>query len=150
MNKKVFVFLFEISLIFLFISLFLINASVIENKYVLLEFYYDRGEVSLIGKSLETGEIPVIEHEIEKEYKIDLISTKDDVIYSFIFDPTKLFSDVEINGNMEGGTLELEEARFYLAVPETKENKKIQVLKDNQVMLEEEVYDVGSSLCRIK
>lgn len=142
MNKKIYVLLVCMIVV-------LVASAYLENReYVLLEFYYDNGEISLINKSLEKGNFPTLNHDIGKDYTINLVADGL-ILYSSDFDPTLLYSD-SFEEEMQGGVEELDEAVFFIMVPSIKEGKSVEILKDNKKILEEEIYNVGASSCRIK
>lgn len=123
------------------------RASQTYNQYILLEFKYDKENFSLINKSLEQGNYP--SPGIEKDYQINLISKEKNILYSSSFDPSLLYSDGG-NESLEGGALILEQAVFYVSLPNFEEVRNVEIVKDNKTIFEEAIYDVGATNCRIK
>ena len=143
MNKKI--------LFIVFIILLVLAVTGLEREeYVLLEISYSNGEFTLINKTLETGNSPTLNHDTGKSYNLNLVSDTGDILYSLKFDPTLLYSDALIGEDMHGNAEILSEAEFFLAVPGIKGADKVEILKDNIKVFEEEVYNVGASSCRIK
>jgi len=125
--------------------------NVKKDKYVLLEFEYEDGEINLINKSLEEGKSPTILHEAGKEYNVNLYSSDGEVLYSFSFDnPGRIFSDGSRGAELYGGVMELEKIKFYVPVLEDKKSWKIEILKNEEEILEEEIYMVGAKSCRLR
>lgn len=138
--------LLKIISIFLIVGMILVvAASQVENSYVLLEFNYDNGNFSLISKSLESGNYPY--SPIERTYGINLLSDSGN-LYSASFDPTLLYTDYG-NETLEGGLLILNETTFYISVPNFEDIQDIQIVKDNIIVFEGDIHDVGATNCRI-
>jgi len=142
MNKK-------ISLLLLGILIVVIVNAALPEEYILLEINYKDNAFSLIDKSLEKGKFPTLNHEIEP-YKVQLVDVDYNAIFSSTFDHTVLYSDGFVNDETEGGAKLLDETTFFLAIPSVREGQKIEILKDNIKVFEEEVYDVGATPCRIQ
>ena len=126
-----------------------IASDFLPNEYILIEIQYDNGNFVLIDKSLEKGNFPTINHDLEQRYEVRLISDEEEVLFSNYFDPTILYSD-GYEEEMEGGMIELDEARFFIITPNFKNAKKVEILEDKNKVFETEVYDVGSISCKIK
>lgn len=117
---------------------------------ILIQFHYENGNFSIINKSLEQGISPTISHKPGFDYSIDLVSAREEQLYSFSFDPTILFSDEETENGLDGGAITLNETDFSVVIPSISEGEKVVLLKNGEKILEQEVYDVGASPCRIK
>lgn len=137
--------LISAGLILVVALIFIIPAEIIKEEYVLLQFKYSNGNFSLINKSLEKGYYP---HEIyDRTYEFNLLSKNNENLYATTFEPSLLYSDG--GEQLDGGVLILDEAVFFVAMPNYKEINKVRIVKDNQTIFEEDIHDVGSSSCRI-
>ena len=122
-------------------------SSAYNNEYVLMEFEYTNGEFSLIDKSLEYGFAP--QEGVQREYEFRLVSEMNETLNGVYFDPSLLYSDGG-QEEIEGGILVLNETRFYVTMPNFFDLRAIEIIRDNNLIFREEVYDVGASSCRIK
>ncbi len=134
--------------IFLILSGIVI-ASLVEKEYLLLEMNYNAGEFELIEKTIEKGNYPEIEHNLNHNYKARLISDTEEILFSVDFNPTLLYTD-SFDGEMEGGLIELESNTFFIIAPNFRKANKVQILEENKKVFETGVYDVGATSCRIK
>jgi hypothetical protein len=115
-----------------------------------LEFSYSNDSITLLSKSLETGNYPEILHETELDYRLNLIADNGDNLYSRFFNnPTLLFTDF-VDDGLEGGVVELTETTLLVAIPNYEESEKIEIFKGDEKIFEEGVYDVGATSCKIK
>lgn len=147
MHKKILFF----SIIILFSLIIIVFAQVNEEKreYILLELKYDNGSISLINKSLETGNYPEYNHYLNRSYDLRLLSLKGEIIYENSLNPTLIYSDA-FEEFTEGGIVEIKETNFFVVVPSIKEGEKVEILKQGEKIFEEGIYDVGATPCRIK
>lgn len=131
----------------------LVGAPFVEKDYILLDILYEDGKFTLLDKNLERGNHPTINHDLDKEYRINLISDKKDLLYTKSFDPRSLYSDGPtgpIGKELRGGIIKLDKVEFFLIVPSNNEGEKVEILKDDEIVFEEEVYDVGAKPCRVR
>jgi len=113
-----------------------------EQSYVLLDFEYDNGEIKLIDKSFEKGSYPLLNHDVEREFKVESISNNGKVLYSNYFNnPGLLYSD-DFSGEIleVGEVMELENVNFFLTVPVSRDMDKIRILRDGKIIFVESVY----------
>lgn len=122
-----------------------LSSSAQLSEYVLLSFAYDNGNFVLLNKSLEYGSYPYTP--VERDFRLSLISRDNSSLYSTSFDPSVLYSD---SGNeiMEGGVVILNQSIFYAVLPNFEEINKVVIVKDNSIVFEEDIHDVGATSCR--
>ena len=151
MNKKLLVLVCVICLVVAVVSIVLAASPVERREYVLLEFKSVNGELELISKSLETGFASSVNHDVNGDYEAKLVSDSD-VLSSVSFNPEFLYSDSFQEGQVDitGDVIILEETEFFVSVPSVESIKKVEVYKNGDKILEEDIYDVGATSCRIK
>lgn len=137
------------AILFVIMTITLISTAAIQKEYVFLEIKYQNNEFSLVEKKLEKGFYSTLEHDQDQAYKIK-ITNEQTKLYENSFDPTQLFSDAIIDEEMSGGVIKIDDATFYLIVPSLTEGKTVQITKDNTVVFQETIYDVGAQNCRIQ
>jgi len=82
-------------------------------NYYLIKLLVYGEEFEILDSSLEKGNPPNLENK-DKEFKIRLFSEEDELLYYNSFsNPGFVFSD----GLKEGGVIDLDEASFYLVIP---------------------------------
>ena len=133
-----------------FVFIFQVIAVQVQQRFVMLELKYDNGEFILINRTLESGYVPTISHDTQKEYKINLISENNDVLYSNQFDPSKLYSDTQEGEELQGGIVELNDTSFFVISPDIPNGDRVVIIKDNKTIFTTEVYNVGAISCRVK
>jgi len=112
--------------------------------YILLTLEYNKGNIDLISKSCEKGFHQTLNHDLEKEFRINSYSKKGELLYSASFDsPGNIFSDSFEEEEISGGIVELEKARFYLIIPGNEELEKIIILRKEKKIFEKEVNFEG-------
>jgi hypothetical protein len=122
-----------------------------KEEYVLLEFEYDDGNITLLNRTLEKGKSSGLKHDSRKEYKARLVSDDGEILHTTLFDdPSDLFSDVFENDEIEGGVMSIGKTKFYLSVPESMESDNVEVIREGVEINKEEVYDVGAKSCRLR
>lgn len=137
-------------LVLFLISVSFIGASFIQKEYVLLEVHYIEGVFELQSKSLGRGNYPTVNHDLDNEYEINLLSEKDDLLYSNGINPGELFIDTG-EGELEGGVVQIDNTVFYVIVPSVRKGDRVEIKdSDGVVVLAEDVYDVGAKSCRVK
>ena len=152
MNNKIFLFL----VVGLLILVGLISASFIEKEYVLIGIHYetsDDGEsFTRISRDLIQGYYPTLNNDLNKDYRVNLLSDDESIVYTNSFDPTQLYSDgVNEGDELDGGIIKMENVDFYLVVPSNRNGDKVIILdSENNLVFEEEVYDVGEKECRVR
>jgi|APSaa5957512535_1039671.scaffolds.fasta_scaffold359389_2 hypothetical protein len=139
-----------VGIVLLLVTVSFIGASFIEREYVLLNVRYDGGVFELQSTSLEKGNYPTINHDLDDEYKVDLFSGGGDLLYSRGIDPSGLFVDLG-EGELEGGIIQLSSVEFSVVVPSLREGNNVLIKdKDGNIVLDTEVYNVGAKSCRIR
>ncbi|MEM3405448.1 MAG: hypothetical protein QW117_00525 [Candidatus Pacearchaeota archaeon] len=137
MKKKI-ILLIAIFLLIIIISSAKLTFSQEDNcsnkKYFLLRFNYNNGSIKLISKGLETGCSPNILHNMNKEYNLKVTGNNS---YNINFDPSFLFVDgLNDSNDTVGGANQIIESEFYLAIPYNKEEKKVELYKENEKIME--------------
>ncbi|MFH1358761.1 MAG: hypothetical protein ABIH37_02655 [archaeon] len=152
MNNKIFLF----AAVGLLVLVGLIGASFIEKEYVLIGIHYEsnvEGEsFTRISRDLIQGYYPTLNQDLNKDYRVNLLSDDESIIYTNSFDPTQLYSDgVNEGDELDGGIIKMENVDFYLVVPSNRNGDKVRILdSENNLVFEEEVYDVGKKECRVR
>lgn len=123
------------------------QAVQVQKEYILLEFKYENGNFSLVSKSIEKGNYP--NPKIERAYQFNLLSDENKILYATSFDPSLLYSDYG-NMELEGGIVILNKTNFFVSLPNYEETGSLQIVKDNKIIFEEGIYDVGAKKCRIR
>ena len=136
-------------LIIVVLTLTIIPSTTIQKEFILLHIKYENNQFSLIDKKLEKGFYPTLEHDKNLDYKIE-IKKDQTALYQNSLDPTLLFTDGFNGEEMHGGAIKIDEISFYLILPSLQEGKTIQITKDNQIVFQENIYDVGAHNCRIQ
>jgi len=127
-----------------------IGASFIQKEYIFLEVHYVGGVFELQSKSLERGNYPTVNHDLDDEYEVNLFSDGGGLLYSNGIDPSELFIDTG-EGELDGGIIQVDDTVFYVIVPSLGEGDNVEIRDSNDlVVLETEVYDVGAKSCRVK
>ena len=102
------------------------------NEYYFMELFYANGEFDLVGWSVEKGKVPSVEHEVDKEYELQLLSFEGEVLYSYLFgNPGLVFSD----GEEEGGVIEFDNRVFYVLVPKFEDAYGVRVVRGGEVIV---------------
>jgi len=118
---------FKIVLLVLLCSFFVSAGDV-----VLISLHYENEEISLSEQSNLIGNYP--DRKLQGgEYTLNLVSAKDEPIYSFNFDvPSKVYIDSSQSG---GDVIELDAFDFGLLVPYFKEAKEVTISKKGEEVL---------------
>ncbi|MDD5149105.1 MAG: hypothetical protein PHC28_01305 [Flavobacterium sp.] len=142
-------------LIFLFISIFLINlvgseSNLCEGNYISIDLSYD-GNFSVLNKTLEKGCVPDYKHFAGFRYSYNLTG-KNETIYSADFNPTLIFSDGILENfteeNISGSVGEMK-TEFSIFVPSTRDAENVELYDGDLKILEINIYDVGATSCRV-
>ncbi len=111
-----------------------------KKKHFLLEFEYNQGNLILISKIFEEGFYSFLNHDLEKEYRINSYSKEGRLLYSDSFhNPGQYFSDGFDEGKIIGGIEDLEKAIFYLRIPAQEDLDKIEILRKNKKIFETQI-----------
>ncbi|MFW6029716.1 MAG: hypothetical protein ACOCRO_05625 [Halanaerobiales bacterium] len=114
-----------------------------ENKrYYLVTGRYDEGNLKIINKSREKG---CVGEKDEGVFEYNLITERGD--YKGKFEPSIIFTDMEENGKMSGGSLNYS-GLFYLKVPIIEDSKKLEINKGNDTLSEINL-EINNMPCKV-
>ncbi len=127
-----------------------ITGSVIEEfqdcqsqEYYLIQGNY-KDEMEIVSKSLEKG---CVSGNGAGQFKIQLKDSEDTEIFSDDFNPELIFTDSQKQDTLEGGPIK-SDIDFYIKIPIVEKTEKVQISLDENVLIEETLYDVGRRPCK--
>jgi hypothetical protein len=148
MNKKIFLIG---GMIFLILA---VTAGSIKNEYILIEINYENGKFYLVNETLEKGNYPSIEHEINSDYRFELVSDKGEVLFTGYVEPNLVFTDglskEKNNKDFEGGVVELNQSNFFIIAPNIKKSDKIKIFKEDNKVFEAKIDFQEPTSCRLR
>jgi len=118
--------------------IFLISIVFAENSKVhIISFKYEDGKLIFDDKLIKYGYSPD-RRLIIGNYKCEIVSVDDKVLYSFNFDiPLKGFVDISniTTGELSGGIVRLDKTRFALVLPYFEKAKEMNIYDSNNIKL---------------
>lgn len=133
--KKHFIFLFFIFLI----NLIVVNAE--ENKVFVINSNYDNGKITINDVTVKNGYSPDRKIPIESNYKLNIYSKKDKLIYTKSIEiPLFIYADVIVNGEIKGNLIKLNQTDFALVLPYYEDAGKISILENNNEVASYSLY----------
>lgn len=137
---------FAVTILVLSVSAFAITNDCVNKNYLFLELSYELRTVTLEGYTLENGCPSGILK--SGDFKVEVLQNNK-VVYTSLFDPSILFTDVGGEDNVvRGGAKVIEKRKFYLNVPAIQQgqiqiyNKEVPILKVD--------FDVKQEVVRTK
>jgi len=120
--------------------LFIIPVVVGEADMVwVMNMNYDKGEITLLDKTLKYGFFPDRNYQPEIGYDMEMVSFEDRVIYEFTFKrPNVIHVDRSNGTNLEGGQIVLNNVDFTLIVPYYKDAKEVRIYNSEGVEIGKE------------
>jgi len=119
--------------------------SCANQKYYLITATYKDGKISIIDKTIEPG-CPGSNGDGQFSYKI--ISNNNEIIEQNQFGPQYLFTDSPSSDQIDGEIYSYEEP-FYLKVPISTNDNSLIIEKENIVLAQINLNDVGARPCKI-
>ncbi len=121
-----------------------------ENIYF-LNLHYDRGALGLLDVYVITG-FPIASNDSSLPYKLELVSTSNEVLYQGYFDiPNKLYAVPPLNPGEKSGLIVLDRLNFSVSLPYYKNDNLIRIFKGETALLDVDVSEFsmycGDSIC---
>ncbi len=108
-----------------------ISQAVLADRIMILNLHYSNGEISVIDQAEQYGYYPDRKLQPDSGYRAEIISTEDNILYSFNFEvPLRHFTDVEIENKTQGGLVLMDETDFALIIPLYDNAKEINFYND--------------------
>jgi hypothetical protein len=127
----------KLSIYFLIVILFLVSAYAINQQVVILKMDYDKGNISLLNKSIKYGFLPDRRYQPEYGYKVEIISFDNKILEDFRFKvPNVLYVDsTALSGELDGGKIILDKTEFALIFPYYPEMKEVKIYNSNDELI---------------
>lgn len=105
------------------------------DKVFVLKLNYDEGNLKFINLSIKPGFAPSRVIQPETGYRCEIISSSDEVVYSFKFTiPNKLSAPPPRPGEKPIGSLTLDKINFSLIIPYFKDAKLINIYTPKNIL----------------
>ncbi|MFQ5531581.1 MAG: hypothetical protein ACE5ES_03115, partial [Candidatus Nanoarchaeia archaeon] len=118
-------------------------------KYHLIQGNYESGNMTLIEKSIEQG---CVGNNGMGGFDYKLITKDDTTFDEGKFNPELIFTDAQSEKlnqeNIEGETFE-NSGDFFLKIPSIPDSKSLEISKDQEIILEVNLQDIGSRFCKL-
>jgi len=113
--------------------LLLATATASENKVFIVDASYDNGIIKVNSVAIKPGYAPDYKLPSESDYTIAISSKDSSVLFEKPLEiPLYIYTDVIVNGKIEGSIIKLDKTDFAVVLPYTEEASEIKILLDGK------------------
>lgn len=129
-------------------SAILTKADCSNKNYYLIEGIYSEGKINILKKTIEWG---CVGTNGDGFFEYKLILEDNSISTDGNFNPELIFTDGQSeNQNIISGQTYDSNKPFYLKIPLTENSKSLQISKDNQIISEINLQNIGKEFCKVK
>lgn len=114
-----------------------VSVSAANSRIMVLKLNYDRGNITLLNKTIKYGFFPDRRYQPDYGYRAEIISFDDNLLYEFRFKaPNVIFVDgTNEEGQLSGGKIVLDNVNFALALSYYKNMKEINIYSPKEELV---------------